>query len=57
MAWLAARRDRRRRRCRVSEEWCGIFIGRRWCGTHEQRWDGGGSCPDLGARPAFRVTL
>jgi hypothetical protein len=35
-------------RCRIDEEWCGLFIGRRYCATHEIYWDGGGSCPHAG---------
>ena len=28
--------------CRITEEWCGSFIGRRYCSTHDVHWDGGG---------------
>lgn len=38
-------RERRAKRCRVDEEWGGIFIGRRYCSTHREYWDGGGPCP------------
>lgn len=31
--------------CQVDEEWGGLFIGRRYCRTHDVRWDGGGPCP------------
>lgn len=34
-----ARRDAKRRQCRVTEEWCGSFIGRRYCSTHDYYWD------------------
>lgn len=37
-------RKRRALHCRVDEEWCGVFIGRRWCATHEVYWDNGGPC-------------
>lgn len=40
MAWWP-----RRVRCRVDEEWEGLFIGRRWCATHQVYWDNGGPCP------------
>ena len=36
---------RNHNRCRISEEWGGLFIGRRFCSTHNARWDGGGPCP------------
>jgi len=46
-AWRAARANR----CRVDEEWCGLFIGRRYCSTHSYRWDPGEKpCPGH-ARP------
>lgn len=35
-------------RCDIDEEWQGSFIGRRWCRTHEVRWDDGGRCPHEG---------
>lgn len=32
-------RRKRSLRCRISEEWCGLFIGRRYCSTHRVYWD------------------
>lgn len=32
--------------CQVSVEWTGSFIGRKYCATHDVKWDGGGNCPD-----------
>lgn len=45
IAAVRRHRQARRARCRVDEEWCGLFIGRRWCATHAIRWDDGGPCP------------
>lgn len=45
-AWWKDRREYSRLRCRIDEEWCGVFIGRRWCATHQVKWDGGGDCPE-----------
>lgn len=42
------RRTRRRNRCRIAEEWSGVFIGRQHCLTHNVVWDDGGICPGLG---------
>lgn len=36
---LISKYKSRRNRCRVDEEWCGQFIGRRYCQTHGYRWD------------------
>jgi len=48
--WKAFFRQRANR-CRVDEEWCGLFIGRRYCSTHGYRWDPGQKpCPGH-ARP------
>jgi hypothetical protein len=33
--WLEYRANK----CRVSEEWCGSFIGRKHCTTHGYTWD------------------
>lgn len=38
-------RKARRNRCRITEEWGGLFIGRQHCNTHLIHWDGGGRCP------------
>lgn len=35
-------------RCSISEEWCGYFIGRQHCSTHQVHWDDGGPCPHKG---------
>lgn len=47
---LFKRRDPNR--CRVDEEWCGSFIGRRYCSTHNVVWDNGGACPSRGLPPS-----
>lgn len=49
--WLRACKEARRLACRVSEEWCGLFIGRRHCSTHNIVWDDGGRCPRSGQTP------
>lgn len=33
------------RKCRVTEEYGGAFIGRKYCSVHDVHWDGGGDCP------------
>lgn len=47
--WIKAQwadwREYRRLRCIIDEEWCGVFIGRRYCARHNTRWDDGGLCP------------
>ena len=43
MGWF--RRASRAPKCKIDEEWGGVFIGRRWCATHQERWDDGGPCP------------
>lgn len=45
-AWRA----RRAARCRIDEEWDGLFIGRRHCARHSIVWDDGGDCPRKGER-------
>lgn len=49
--WWRDRRKRRALRCRIDEEWGGLFIGRRYCSTHDLRWDNGGPCPAAGMDP------
>lgn len=41
-------------KCRVDEEWQGLFIGRRYCSTHQVRWDDGGLCPTATGRKVWR---
>lgn len=31
--------------CRISVEWTGHYIGRRYCSTHDVRWDSDEPCP------------
>jgi hypothetical protein len=47
-------RLQRRNRCQVTEEWCGAFIGRRHCATHNVAWDGSGPCPRVSSAPGIR---
>jgi hypothetical protein len=47
--WLKRLRDPRR--CSVTEEWQGLFIGRRHCHRHNVVWDDGGNCPRVGEEP------
>ena len=55
---LKAWRKRRADRCRIDEEWGGLFIGRRHCVTHNVVWDDGGICPGLGgANPTRAFTF
>ena len=54
MNWRERRRARKTaklRQCRIDEEWCGSFIGRRFCATHDVYWDNGGNCPKYGQPP------
>lgn len=58
--WWRDRRKRRALRCRIDEEWGGLFIGRRYCSTHDLRWDNGGPCPAAGLGPnclCYKSTL
>lgn len=48
---LRRRRAAKRLECKVSEEWCGLFIGRRQCRTHNVVWDDGGACPRQSREP------
>ena len=40
-----AAKSPKRPKCRVDEETGGLFIGQRYCSTHNKRWDDGGPCP------------
>ena len=50
------KRDPDRCKVKVKVEWCGAFIGRRYCSTHGVRWDGGSEtqCP---ANPPHTATV
>lgn len=45
-ARLTQWRQRKAAACRITEEWCGHFIGRRHCARHDTTWDTGGPCPN-----------
>lgn len=47
MSWFRRTSKKKAPKCSIDEEWEGLFIGRRWCRTHEQRWDDGGPCPTV----------
>lgn len=50
--------DRSKTTCKISEEWGGVFIGRKYCTTHDEFWDPPTKeCPGLALAQAVALDV